>query len=361
MLRVRHDFRRGRGLLADLPPEIAGEILADHLPHPLLHPGIEGGIAQPLPDGVQALLGLDHRVQEPFGPVAARARLLALEHVQQRRDDEPAARRQGHGDDPVAPVRRFEWTPLADLDARQIVEADDPAPGGEAVHDAPRHATSVERVRPTLADRVQRAREIRLDQFVARLLRLVLPVLALAQEDARRFRIRRQAIETMLRDLRKLHVHLEPAQSDLLGGADELGQGFLSEAPGELRVTLHRRGNGDAERARIGEVLPGLAVLHVHVGPRGERAHLAEVEHVHLAVARRVDQGEAAATEPRAHGLDHAQGEGGGDGRVHGVSPSPQHGSARLGREGMSGRDGAAWGDRGKREQQREHEHGGAL
>src|SRR5205814_2361511 len=167
-------------LLADLPPEIAGEGLADHLPHPVFHPGVEGGVAEPLTHGVQALLRLDHRVQESLGPVAARARLLALEHVEQRRDDEPAARRQGHGDDPVAPVRRFEWTPLADLDARQIVEADDPAPGCEAVHDAPGDAASIERVRPALADRVERARDIRLDQLVARLFRLVLPVLTLA-------------------------------------------------------------------------------------------------------------------------------------------------------------------------------------
>src|SRR5207245_11774662 len=114
------------------------------------------------------------------------------------------------------------------------------------VHEAPRAAASIERVRPWLADRVQRAREIRLDQLVARLFRLILPVLPLAQEDAGRLRIRRQAIETVLGDLHELDVHLEAAQRDLLGGTDELGQGLLSKAPGQVGIALHCRGDGGA-------------------------------------------------------------------------------------------------------------------
>jgi len=87
--------------------------------------------------------------------------------------------------------------------------------------------------------------------------------------------------------------------------------------------------------------------------PRGSRARAP-------GGPRRVDQGEAAASEPEADRLDHAQGKGGGT-AASTASLLAATWKRRLGREWMSGSDGAARGDRGKREQQREHEHGGAL
>jgi len=74
-----------------------------------------------------------------------------------------------------------------------------------------------------------------------------------------------------------------------------------------------------------------------------------------------VHQREPAAADPRALRLHHVQGEGGRHGRIHRIPASPHHGSARLGGERMGRGDGAAGRDGGKREQEREHPHGGAL
>ena len=361
MLLLDHDLGRRRRLLADLPREISGEVLADHPPHPLLDTRVEVGVAQPLPHGIEAFLGLDHRVQEAVRPIASCPGLLALEHVEQRGDDESAARRQWHADDAVTAVGRLDRLPLANLDARQVVRREHSAARGKCVDDALRDPPLVERVGTALSDGVQGAREIRLDELVPGLLRLIFAVVSPAQEDPRRLRIGGEALQTPLGSAHELDVHLEPAERDLLGGADDLRERFLSEALEQLGVSLHRCGNGDAERTGVGKVLPRLSVLHVHVRPRSARAHFAEVEHVHLSRPRRVDQRESAPAESRALRLDDAEREGRGDGRVRRVAAAAQHGCARLGGKRVGRGDGAAGRYRGKREQQREQEHGGAL
>ena len=356
-----HHLRGGRRPVADGLRQLAREVLGHHPPDPILHSGIEVGIADLLADGEELLLGLDHRVQEPLRAIAARARILALEHVQQRRDDEPAARRKRHPDDAVAPVRRLERPPLADLHAGEILQREDASPRGDARHHAARDAPLVERVRSVQSDPVQRAREVRLDQLVARRERLVFAVLAAAKEDARRLRIRRETVQPVLRCGDEAEVHREAAQRDLLGRAGELAERLLPETLHQLHVALHRGGDGDAERPGVGKVLPRLAVADVQVRPRRRGTHLAEVDRVHLPVARRVHQGETTAADPRALRLHDVQREGRGNRRIHRVPAPAQHACARLRRERMRGGDGAARGDGGEREQKGEHQHGGAL
>jgi len=211
------------------------------------------------------------------------------------------------------------------------------------------------------ADGVKRAREVGLDQLVPRILDLVLPILSAAQEDARRLRVRGQAVEAVLRGLDIADAHLVAARCDLLGGAGDLGQGLLAEPPDQLRVSFHRRRHGHAERSGVGEVLPGLAAHQVHVRPGGERRDLPEVDHVHLPILRRVDDREAAAADAGALRLHHVEREGGRHRRVHGVSAPAHHGSAGFRGERVGGRDHAAGRDGGEGEHQGEHPHGGAL
>jgi len=79
----------GEACSPNLAPDLAGEVLGDHAPDPLFGAGVEVGIAEVLAERVQALLGLDHRVQEALRPVPAGPRLLALQHVEQRREMKP--------------------------------------------------------------------------------------------------------------------------------------------------------------------------------------------------------------------------------------------------------------------------------
>src|SRR3954464_13572027 len=101
-----------------------------------------------------------------------------------------------------------------------MVHGDYKAARGEALHDAAGDAAFVERVGPPLADGMQRARQVGLDELVPRLQRRPLVAVA-AQEDARRLRVRRQAVEATLRGVDEGDVHLEATQGDLLCRAGE--------------------------------------------------------------------------------------------------------------------------------------------
>src|SRR5207245_8700178 len=111
---------------------------------------------------------------------------------------ESAARRQWHADDAVTAVGRLDRLPLANLDARQVVRREHAAARCKCVDDALRDPPLVERVGTALSDGVQGAREIRLDELVPGLLRLVLAVVSPAQEDPRRLRIGGEALQTPL-------------------------------------------------------------------------------------------------------------------------------------------------------------------
>src|SRR5947209_8372339 len=92
----------------------------------------------------------------------------------------------------------------------------------------------------------------------------------------------------------------EAALRELLGGARELRERLLAEPLRQLDVAAHRGGHRDAQRTCVREVLARLAVEDVQVGPRRHRRLLAEIEDMDLLVARRVEERETTAADPRA-------------------------------------------------------------
>ena len=140
----------------------------------------------------------------------------------------------------------------------------------------------------------------------------------------------------------EMEIDLESALRELLGVGSELAQWLRAPALDQLDVTFDRAGHRDAQRAGIGEVLPRLSFFQVHAGRGFGGAGLAKIEDVHLPIAGRVDEREAAAGESGVLGLGYREGEGRRHRRIDGISTATQDGRAGLGREWIRSRDRAA-------------------
>ena len=328
----------------------------------LHHARVEIGIAPPFAQREQPLLRLGHDVQEMLGTVVtARAGILALEDVEERDDEHPARGRRRHAHDAMPSVGPFDGRAVADLVRGEILFAEDSPLGLDVLRDTLRQQTFVEGVRPVQADRLQRPREIGLDELVARVERPGLAAFDAAQEDPRRVRIGGEAFAPFLGKGDERRRHLEPVRGERDGGRQDPAQRPLSPALEDLDVPAHRAGNADRERTRLGEVLPRLAVLQVHVRARRGGSHFAEIDHVYLSIARRVDEREAAAADPARLRLDYRKREGRRHRRVERVSAVPEQRRAGLARERMGGRHRAARGHGGGGEDERDENMHGAL
>ena len=90
---------------------------------------------------VEPLLHLGERVEQSLRPVAAGARVLAVEGLQEPDHDRAAGRRRRHGDDAVAAVPPFERLALLHRVAGEVFWVEDPAAAARAAaRSAPRAA-----------------------------------------------------------------------------------------------------------------------------------------------------------------------------------------------------------------------------
>src|SRR6266571_1898696 len=128
----------------------------------------------------------------------------------------------------------------------------------------------------------------------------------------------------------------EPSGGEVDGRLEHLEQRPLAELLEQLDVPAHRSRHRDGERAGARQVLPDLAVLHVHLRSGGGRRDLAEVDHLHLALAGQVHQREPASADPARLRLDDRERERGGHRRIHRVAPVAQDRGSRLAGERMS-------------------------
>ena len=142
----------------------------------------------------------------------------------------------------------------------------------------------------------------------------------------------------------------KPSRATRIPGRERLRERDRAVALERLVPRLDGARHADREAAEA-RVVEGQrrAVLPEGVGAHRGRCRLAPVDRRHLAVARAVDDHEAAAADAARERLGDAEDAGRGDRSVDGVAAAPQRVDGGLRRERVDGRGRASRSDRGRR------------
>ncbi len=337
--------------------EPGGLLRRDHLLQHRRRSWREGRVTERGAPREERLLGLHHRMQEAHGPVPALARRLVLERLQQPDGNRAARRGEAHRDEPISAVAPLDRRALADPVAREVAGSEDTAVVLRGARDPLGKRPAVERV-GIPAEEPERAGELAAHDPVARRRRRGTAVGAADEQLACRRGTGGEALEARARRGGVPRGRAEAVFGEPGRRRDERRERPSSEAARELRVTLHRAGHRHREPAieGAGRSAPCVSVRREHVRRRRRGRDLAEVERVHLPVARRVDEREAPAADPGRLRLDDGEGERRRHGGVGGAPAAAQHLRRDLARERVCGRHRAPAGDGGRGEDEREED-----
>jgi hypothetical protein len=217
---------------------------------------------------------------------AHRTHVVRFKQVEHLDDGRSARARRGHADELHVAVGASHRLSLFRPILSQVVVTDEPAVRLHLAHEEVCRLAFVKTARPLIADALESAREIFLNERVARLERNAAPCeLRLGGG------LLVERWEDLADRLREALRHGKSLRGEVNGGLDQLGPGELSEARVSQMEASHRAGHADGQDAPVVAVRVVAAVrLREHLRHGGQRRLLAEVEGRRATVGHPDDQ-----------------------------------------------------------------------
>ena len=334
-----HDGERGRARVLGLRRIARGDLVADPLGRDPGGPGLGVGLGQQARDGDPdevriadegppvrraELHRLGHDVDAPGRIRSVLGQVEVLQDMHDLDDAQPADRRRG-GDEVVSPVAAPDGFALDRLVGGQVGLGDEPAARGERGGDPAGESAAVELVRSAVGDPAQGPGEARVPEDPARFERQ-----SFGAEDPGQALVLGQRFEVVDDEAGQRRPDGEAVGGELDRGGQDAGEA-------ERAVFFERRaqpghGPGDGRRAEPGR---GDAFGIARHGRRGR----AVVDGDRFPLLGEVDDHHPFAADAVRVGLDDADRERRGYGRVDGVPAGLEHVQSRLRSEGMGGGD----------------------